>query len=359
VVGFPLQLAKQQWNNMVNYEGIRMNHLSMRLVLTAVVLALLPAPQPARADQKPDKRFPLFAYLTSQPAPSMVAYTPSELDPRQPTNQRNLATSSIRADLRALRPHFDGLILYGYHEACTPRLVAVAQDLKFRALLLGIWDPRSAAEVDGVASLVKQFQSDFVLGVIVGNEGITFKRYEAEDVRLAAARLKLQIPKTIAVTTSEPLAGYGSAFVRDFGDFLAPNIHPAFDRPQLGAEQAAAWARQQAARLARQAKKPVLLKETGLPHGGKKAYTPASQKAFWAAYLKPGILARPSTTAHVWVFHGVAFEAFDLPWKVAESKLPIEAFWGLLSKDRKPYPALAVWKAPEEGNTPKKDREQR
>src|SRR5436190_3387741 len=144
----------------------------------ALLLFLLPAF--ARAAEMPDRRFPLFAYLTGSPAPTMVTYTPSELDPRQEANQRRLKTSSIRADLEALRPHFDGLILYGYHEACTPRVLAVAKDLKYRAVLLGIWDPKSAAEIDGVAELARLFEKDMALGVLIGNEGITFKRYEAE-----------------------------------------------------------------------------------------------------------------------------------------------------------------------------------
>src|SRR5207253_8409805 len=99
----------------------------------------------------PDNRFPLFAYLTATPTPSMIAYVPSELDPRQDGNNRRLATSSIRADLAALRPAFDGLVLYGYHESATPRIVAIAKDLKYKAVLLAVWDPKSAAELDGIA----------------------------------------------------------------------------------------------------------------------------------------------------------------------------------------------------------------
>ncbi len=311
---------------------------------TFLVVLVLLVPVPARgADYKPDERFPLFAYLTGKPAPTLVAYTPSQLDPRQEANQRRLATSSIRADLQALRPAFDGLILYGYHEACTPRILAVARDLKFRAVLLGIWDPKSAAELDGVAKLVRLHERDLILGVLVGNEGITFKRYETDDLSIAANRLRARLPKSVPLGTSEPLAGYKQQFLRDYGDFLAPNIHPVFDRPRLGPEEAASWAREQGADLARQTLKPVIVKETGFPHGGKEMYTPAAQKAFWSAYVKPGLLARPLDAGSPWVFHGVAFEGFDLPWKSEASKLPIEKSWGLLSPKREPYPALAVW----------------
>jgi exo-beta-1,3-glucanase (GH17 family) len=138
--------------------------------------------------------------------------------------------------------------------------------------------------------------------------------------------------------------GYKRPFVRQYGDFLAPNIHPVFDRPKLGPEEAAAWTREQAAALAKQAKVPILLKETGFPHAGKPAYTPATQKEYWAAYVKPGLLLRPTPGQGVWVYYGVAFEAFDLPWKSQESKLEIEKSWGLLSPKRTPYPAFDVWR---------------
>jgi hypothetical protein len=174
-----------------------------------IALILLAALRVSAAE--PDKTNPLFAALTAADTPTLVTYTPSQLDPRQEINQRRLTTSSIRADLVALRPAFDGLVLYGYHEACTPR-----------------------------------------------------------------------------------------------------------------------------------SGKPVILKETGFPHAGKDKYTPATQQAFWSSYIKPGLLVRPPKTS-AWVFHGVAFEAFDLPWKSEESKLGIEKSWGLMSQSREPYPAFQAW----------------
>ncbi|VTR98038.1 glycoside hydrolase family 17 protein [Tuwongella immobilis] len=297
----------------------------------------------SRANAQVDARNPLFAYLTQVDAPKMITYTPSELDPRQPANQGRLATSSIRKDLTALRPVFDGLVLYGYHEACTPRVVALAAELKFKAVILAIWDPKSTAEVDGVADLAKQFAGELAIGILVGNEGITFKRYETDDIRIAASRLRSKLPKSIPLSTSEPLVGYGNAFIAEFGDFLAPNIHPVFDREAFAAADAANWAREEATKLAKRTKKPVLLKETGFPHGGKPAYTAQSQAEFWTAYLKPGRFS-PGTDG-AWVFTGVAFDSFDMPWKTQESGLPIEQFWGLFSKNREPFPALTSWKS--------------
>lgn len=307
----------------------------------------------ARAEDSSAKRSALFPALTGERPARLIAYTPSKLDPRQEANQRALSTSSIRADLEAIRPAFDGLVLYGYHESNTPRIVALAKSLKFRVVILGIWDPKSSAEIDGVADLARLFEKDLAVGVLLGNEGINFGRYEAEDLLIAEGRLRAKLPAGIPYGTSEPLGRYKdpSALVRKFGDFLAPNIHPVFDRPELKPEAAAAWARSEALALAKETKMLVILKETGMPHAGKPEFTPETQKAFWLAHVKPGLVVRfPGQAGGVYL--GVAFEAFDLPWKSEASGLPIEKSWGLYSNDRKPYPAVSVWKALASEKTP-------
>jgi exo-beta-1,3-glucanase (GH17 family) len=289
------------------------------------------------------QKFPFLAALVSEKPPKFITYTPSKLDPRNPANNQALLTSEIRKDLETLRPTFDGLVLYGYHEACTPRITAVAKSLKFRSVMLAIWDPKSAAEIDGVIALAKLHEKDFDLAIIVGNEGITFKRYEAEDLQIAAARLRAAIPANIPLTTSEPLVGYEHDFVRNFGDFAAPNLHPVFDNEAALAPVAAKWVHEKAIDLAQRCKKPALVKETGFPHAGKPAYTPATQREFWQAYRTADALQKSSVEG-AWSFHGVAFEAFDLPWKSEASGLEIEKSWGLFTNDRKAHPALEIWK---------------
>lgn len=286
------------------------------------------------------ERTRLFEYLDGAPPARLVGFTPSELDPRNPANQTRLASSSLQADLKSLRPAFDGLVLYGYHEASTPRTVAIAKELGYRAVLLAVWDIKSTAELDGVAALAEQYENDLALGIIVGNEGLTFGRYEEVDLAIAEQRLRFRLGRRFPLTTSEPLVGYQRAVVLEFGDFLAPNIHPVFDREAFGPAEAAAWARNEAVQLANRARKPVVLKETGFPHAGKPAYTPASQRAFWEAYTRPGL---KSTSGEHRAYFNVAFEAFDLPWKAAESGLAIEKSWGLLSPTREPYPAFTAW----------------
>lgn len=280
-------------------------------------------------------------YLRGSPPASLIAYTPSELDPRNPANQVRLTTSSLEKDLVALRPAFDGLVLYGYHEASTPRTLAVAQELGYRAVLLAIWDIKSTAEIDGVASLAQQYKDHLSLAIIVGNEGLTFARYEEADLKIAEQRLRFRLGDTVPLTTTEPLVGYERPVVKAFGDFLCPNVHPVFDRSNLGPVEAAAWTREQAARLSKETGKFVVVKETGFPHAGKPQYTPGTQQAFWQAYLSTG---RVTPVESAFTFHGVAFEAFDLPWKSEASGLEIEKSWGLLSSQRTPYPAFEIWK---------------
>lgn len=316
--------------------------LTVLMALAAGVPTAAQEPTPASASP-----FALFRALAGRDEPvRLICYSPSELDPRVVANNLALTTASIRADLEALRPHFGGLILYGYDEGCTPRIVAIAEQLGFEAVVLGIYQPKSAVEVDGVAALARQYADRLAIGVIVGNEGLTFGRYEPADVRIAADRLRPQLPSGVPLATSEPLVAYAAdahdGLALDFGDFLAPNLHPVFDAPQLGAAEAAAWVRSKAAAVAEAAGKPVLVKETGFPHGPAPEYSPEAQRAFWEAYLRPGLVAESGGT---WVSHASAFEAFDLPWKAVASGLPVEDDWGLFGVDRSAYPAVRAWSA--------------
>lgn len=315
-------------------------------VAMIVWIGVVTIAQHAAGSDTEEINFPLFNYLTGHKTPTMVAYSPSELDPRSPKNHEALTTNSIEADLAALRPIFDGLILYGHNKASTPRIVQTAKKQAFRAVMLGIWNPNSKEEIEGVASLVNQYHNSLALGVIIGNEGILFKRYKPSDLNKAANTLLGKIPQSVPITTSEPLfISLQSGFVCSFGDFMAVNIHPVWDRKDLKAEAAALWTREQALKLAVKAKKPVLVKETGFPHGGRESFSLKAQQDFWSTYLQKGVLARPLEHKEIWVFHGVAFEAFDLPWKALDSGIAIEKSWGLFSTpDRIPHPAASVWR---------------
>jgi hypothetical protein len=185
-----------------------------------------------------------------------------------------------------------------------------------------------------------------VLAVCLGNEGIAFNRYTLDELKSAAEKLRniLGRDPPVPFCTSEPVSQYGQARLREFGDFLAPNIHPVFDKPELSPSAAVAWVRERATALAELSHRPVLVKETGLPHGGETHYTPETQKAFWQHYRSWPRLTRASKVGDDWVSFGAAFEAFNIPWKAGPSNdLKIERFWGLLTAVRKPLPAFEVW----------------
>ncbi len=148
----------------------------------------------------------------------------------------------------------------------------------------------------------------------------------------------------IPITTSEPWESYRDSALFSFGDFLAPNLHPVWVKPALPAKDAVFWVRTQAIALMKKSQKPVLVKETGFPHSGERHFTPQSQNKFWEMYLQEEQLVYSHTRPRVWTSFATSFEAFSLPWKAEQSGEPIEAAWGLMSKDRIPFPAFDTWK---------------
>ncbi len=281
-------------------------------------------------------------YLRSDRA-ALVAFNPSRYDPRLPPAGA-YAVDEVRADLLALRPAFDGLVLYGFDVGLTPGIIEQAANLGYRAMLLGIWDPKSEAEVAGVADLVRRYGDRLALAVCIGNEGINDNRYTIEDVERARDRLRALSGTNVAtpVTTSEPAGDYGWPPLRGFGEFLAPNIHPAIDRDALSPESAVAWVRGRAEAIASLSGKPVLVKETGLPNGGGPPHSPERQRAFWVEWLARGRLM-PTSAPGSFVSLAGAFEAFDAPWKAVKLESPVEAHWGLMTAERQPYPAFGAW----------------
>jgi exo-beta-1,3-glucanase (GH17 family) len=305
------------------------------LLLTGAILSAFSA----RAD------LPAFIGYLQNDRPALVAFNPSRYDPRTPLAGAYPA-GELRADLAALRPVFDGLVLYGFDEALTPGIVEQASALGYRAVLLGIWNPKSDAEVAGIADLIRRYCDRLALAVCIGNEGINDNRYTIEDLEHARDRLRALAGtgEAFPVTTSEPAGDYGWPPLRGFGDLLAPNIHPAIDREALSPKAAIAWVRGRAQAIARVSGKPVLVKESGVPNGGGAPHSPERQRAFWAEWLAQGRLM-PSNGARAFVSFAAAFEAFDAPWKAVQLANPIEGRWGLMSVERQAYPAFRAWAA--------------
>lgn len=310
--------------------------------LTLALLGALSAPVVAAKQNV--KSTPFFEYLAGcKTEPALVAFNPSSFDPRRPMDVSDTALASLREDLRALAPTFDGLVLYATMPKLTKAILAAAQEQGYRAVLLGIWNPKQDEEIRGAAELIAQFHKQLALAVVIGNEGLIDNRYTVEDIHSAAKKLRALLPPgaEIPFTTSEPVGEYGLAAVIKFGEFLAPNIHPAVDQDSVDPAAAAAWVKKRAHALATAGKKPVLIKETGVPNGGAPAYTPETQRTFWREYLQGGRFVQAAGES--WISYAAAFEAFDMPWKAEKSGLPIEGHWGLLDAKRQRYPAFEAW----------------
>jgi exo-beta-1,3-glucanase (GH17 family) len=326
----PFVLIANRWHNPDRHVVVLLDDIRFKA-------GQAPFPQAAT----PDAEDPFIAYL-ADPRSALIAFNPSRYEPQNPAG---IPSDEIRADLQVLAPVFDGLVLYAYETGLTGRVVEMAVALGYRSLLLGVWNPRSTEELEGVAQLIRRYHDRIALAVCIGNEGLDTNRYAFEDLPAAAARLKAMLGDDLAppITTSEPSADYGYPPVRAFGDFLAPNIHPAFDQAGLEPARAADWVRTRAQMLAKASGRPVLVKETGVPGGGAPGDRAEIQAAFWEAYVHAGRWERLEGDPRHWVSYAAAFEAFNAPWKAAKSGLPIEGYWGLLDVDRRPSPAFAVW----------------
>ena len=294
------------------------------------------------------KQSAFFEYLLqAKPRPAMIAYNPSNLNPDDLRLPKNQLAERIQSDLMCLRQGFDGLVLYRYNPDFTPIVISQAVSLGFRGILLGIWDVKSNEELTGTVNLIKQYSHTLAFAVVVGNEGLNDNRYTLTDITVAQAKLantgltEMKIP----MATSEPMSRYGSVDLRLFGDFLAPNIHPAIDRRDLGPSDAAAWVHGRARALAQIAKKPVLVKETGLPNGGESGNTPERQYEFWHVWYDKGAVLQSPDRPNAWISLAAVFEAFDSPWKATKSGNHVEGHWGILTEQLQPYPAFGVFAA--------------
>jgi exo-beta-1,3-glucanase (GH17 family) len=277
-----------------------------------------------------------------------VAYTPTDLT-IVAGQVRPASAQQVRKDLTILRKDFQGLVMYSCADGLEA-VPAIARELGFRALILGIWDPQSAHEIANAVRLARAYP-ELVVGVAVGNEVLLAKRSDWATLRQAMRQVRGALPG-VAVTTSEPFYFYLNEDPPDFlsvQDFMLPSIHPLYESwfQQGTTAQAVDFVARVAMRLSMKTGKPLLIKETGLPSGpAGHGFTPARQAEFWVRLLQrlPPV-AEPGL---------VYFEAFDHAWKVTNAEpefgfRPEEAFWGLYREGGEPKPVIKalrrVWHA--------------
>ena len=241
-------------------------------------------------------------------------YAPEDRPPKLPSRE------NIRADLVVLRhAGCDGLVTYG---STLPEIIEIAESVGFKAVLLGVWDPSSEDEV----RLAKRSAlHKAVVGIIVGNEGLMFKRYTLTTLRTAMESLRTSTGKPVS-TTEVIESYYSKPELVEWSDFLTVNAHPYFHGrrdPDAAVEwTVAAWRR---LRENVPPEKLILFKEVGLPTAGRAGLSETAQSEYYQRLRKTEV-------------RFAFFEAFDAMFK----KGPIEQSWGLFHADRTPKPAASV-----------------
>jgi exo-beta-1,3-glucanase (GH17 family) len=244
-----------------------------------------------------------------------VAYSPTGWNPENPKSLFP-ADESLRKDLKVLREAgFEGLVTYGGRvSTAVPK---IAGEVGFRGILLGVWDPNSVVEMEEVKLAAR---NPLVVGIIVGNEGLMFKRYDLQSLHNAMGAMKRATGKPIS--TTEIIESYlASTELIEWSDFLAPNAHPFFHgkgmkQPRRAVEWTSVAYRELSQRAAG---KPLLFKEVGLPSGGEAGLSEENQAEYYA-------LLQETDTKFVF------FESFDSPWKSGA----VEPHWGLFRANRSP-----------------------
>jgi len=251
--------------------------------------------------------------------------------------------ASIRADLTVLRQRFDALITYdAIHGA--EEIPAIAAELKFRALIVGVWNPANEIEIDAALEAARRFPK-LVDGISLGNELLFARRSDPAALKALIARLRARQPG-VALATTEPFhVFYEPAAAALLGelDFVLVNVHPIFqpwfrDAPDPTAAQ---FVVNVLAKLAPLACGPILVKETGVPTAPASAgFSEARQASFYAQLRQ----LLPATSAHAFAY----FAAFDAPWRAYDALAapvavpgihPEEAHWGLYDAERRPKAA--------------------
>jgi exo-beta-1,3-glucanase (GH17 family) len=268
-----------------------------------------------------------------------VAYQPTALavyDGRV----RSADAASIRTDLELLRPHFDSLITYdaihgGEHVA------SVASALKFRALIIGVWNPLDEAQLRAASDAARRYPR-LVVGVSLGNELIFSHRSDPQALRALLVRLRERLRET-PLSVSEPFHIYGqeqvSSLLEEL-DFLLPIVHPLFQRwfPEAPDSVAAQFVVNVVHTLGKSYCGPILVKETGVPTAPASArFSEDRQASFYRELRNRFPPSREAAFAY--------FAAFDAPWRAYDATAvpgapagvhPEEAHWGLYDADRSP-----------------------
>ncbi len=313
----------------------------MRIFIAFIVLSFVSSAAFAGEPCEPRAKVApaLHRLETAMEKDRFVTYTPTSLKVVEgevtPAN-----AESIRADLKALRPYFDGLITYTARDG-GELIPGIAAELGYKAVIVGIWTPGDPDELRNALTLVRRYPK-LVVGLSLGNEIVFGKRGTWEQLARYVKLTRERVPD-LPITVSEPFAQFldgDASEVRDDLDFMLVNVHPIFESwfKTAGPENWADFDVKIVDKLSGSFCGPILIKETGVPTGpANMGYDETKQAAFWRALERQ----MPPSKAHAFSY----FAAFDAPWRTADfnpvaGSHPEEAFWGLFTEARQPKPAI-------------------
>jgi exo-beta-1,3-glucanase (GH17 family) len=280
-----------------------------------------------------------------------IAYTPTGFNPTSKPIQRAQA-SEIRADLKALGKLLDqadikdrGLVLYGCRDGLE-EIPAVAAEENFTTIL-GIFLPRDTTEVANAEKLLKQKDLEgTIVACCVGNEAMTFRRANTDEIIAVADRLRKV--RKVPMTTTEIIQEYGNKHLVQSFDFAFPNAHALFagvNTPQAGAKWACDRLRDLQKTLP--ADIPILVKEFGWVNGPAPTFDAKQQRDYWLTIFADPVARK----VNIALFDGLE----NTPWKremltiSGDKKVDIGSHWAiLLDAQRRPKPhaleIVGAWK---------------
>jgi exo-beta-1,3-glucanase (GH17 family) len=274
------------------------------------------------ATSAPTQQFTPATILLPDFSLCWVAYSPTQYDPDIP---RFPLPSDLQDDLTTLRAAgFEGILTYSSRDTLD-EIPALAKEIGFRQVIMGIWDPLDEQErISAIAA------APYVDGYIVGNEGLANGSYTFDELRATLDVVRSATGKP--VTTAERLeVYYGLTGFLELGDWLAPIVHP-FWHDYFDPDKAAEWTAVQFEDLQEAAPDRIIqIKELGLPTAGHENVSEAAQAEYYR-------LLQQSEGSLQFAY----FEAFDQEWKAASTSIPVESHWGLFREDRSPKPATEI-----------------
>ena len=323
--------------------GIQRRAMSMAMVLLAVVGASSIVQAAQAVCGKYPAATPALARLRAALAHGrFIAYQPTSLQIID-GHSTHADPDSIRADLKVLRPRFDSLVTYGSINGAEA-IPALAASLGFRAVIIGIYDPFDATQLQAAIGAAKN-NPTVVVGLSLGNEMLFFHRHSSAELGELLDAVHAQAPQ-VPLATSEPFHMFhepAAAPVLERSDFLLANVHPIFQPwfPTAPAGDAAQFVVNVVSQLAASYCGPILVKETGIPTAPEaKGFTEKRQASFYEALQQ----RFPASSERAFAY----FSAFDAPWRLQDAgpapgqhPQPEEAHWGLYDERRQPKPVVA------------------